>query len=250
MAKLGEIVEFLNQELQTNEIPDYPGAHNGLQLQNGGEVTKVVAAVDASLAVIENAVSVGADLLVVHHGLFWQGVRMFTGGNYRKLKTAFDSGLAIYSSHIPLDIHSDWGNNSILAKRIGLEVEEKFLPWKGIELGLAGQWSGTWESLLGAIEARVGPVLSSLQAGEKVGKLGIVTGGAGSEVEIAKKSGIDTFLTGEGPHWSFPLAEELGLSVIHAGHYATETFGVREVARVLEEKFFLDSAFLDHPTGL
>ena len=104
-------------------------------------------AVDASLATIEKAVAEGADLLIVHHGLFWQGVRMMTGGQYRKLKTAFDGGLAIYSSHIPLDIHPKWGNNALLAGNWALVVEDKFLSWKGIELGLAGDWEGTWTQL-------------------------------------------------------------------------------------------------------
>ncbi|WP_411846179.1 Nif3-like dinuclear metal center hexameric protein [Roseibacillus persicicus] len=250
MAKLAEIVEFLGQELRTSEVPDYPGAHNGLQLENGGEVDKVAVAVDASLTVIEDAISVGADLLVVHHGMFWQGVRMMTGGNYRRLKAAFDSGLAIYSSHIPLDVHPQWGNNAVVAKEIGLEVDTKFLPWKGIELGISGQWTRTWEELIATVEAKVGPIISSVRCGEQVGRLGVITGGAGSEVEAVKASGIDTFLTGEGPHWSFPLAEELGLSVIHAGHYATETFGVREIGQKLAEKFGLKYDFLDHPTGV
>ncbi|MGJ8725837.1 MAG: Nif3-like dinuclear metal center hexameric protein [Roseibacillus sp.] len=250
MAKLCEIVEFLDRELKTAEVPDYSGAHNGLQLENGGEVNKVAVAVDASLAAIEKAVTEEADLLVVHHGLFWQGVQMLTGGQFRKLKSAFDGGLAIYSSHIPLDIHPEWGNNALLAASLGLSVEEKFLPWKGIELGLAGQWDGTWGELEETIAKEVGPLISSTRAREKVGKLGVITGGAGSEVELVARAGIETFLTGEGPHWSFPLAEELGLSVIHAGHYATETFGVRKIGDVLKEKFGLKSTFLELPTGL
>lgn len=250
MAKLSEIVEFLDLELKISEIPDYSGAHNGLQLENGGEVTKVAVAVDASLDVVEQAVEEGADLLVVHHGLFWQGVSMMTQGRYRKLKAAFDGGLAIYSSHIPLDVHPMWGNNALLAEVLGLEVSEKFQPWKGIELGLAGQWEGTWEDLERVVSEKVGPVLSSTRAGDRVGKLGIITGGAGSEVEAAKAAGIDTFLTGEGPHWSFPLAQELGLSVILAGHYATETFGVRKIGRVLGKKYDVECVFIDCPTGL
>ena len=250
MAKLSEIVAFLDQELRTKEIPDYPGAHNGLQLENGGEVTKVAVAVDASLAAIEKAVAEGADLLVVHHVLFWHGVRKLTGGQYRKLKIAFDGGLAIYSSHIPLDVHPQLGNNAILAARLGLEVTETFHQWKGIELGLAGEWKGSWENLLEKVGQEVGPVISSVRSRETVGKLGIITGGAGSEVEAIQNSGIETFLTGEGPHWSFPLAQEIGLSVIHAGHYATEIYGVREIGRILGEKFSLVNFFLSLPTGL
>ena len=250
MAKLNEIVEYLNHELVVAEVPDYAGAHNGLQLQNGGEVHRVAVAVDASLNVIQRAVELEADLLVVHHGLFWQGVRMLTGGQYRKLKTAFDGGLAIYASHIPLDIHPRLGNNAILAKRLGLEVSGGFLSWKGVELGVSSVWEGSWANLQSKVEKEVGPLISEVKARDEVGRLGIVTGGAGSEVEAVRDCGIDTFLTGEGPHWSFPLAEEIGLSVIYAGHYATETFGVRAVGAELESKFDLNFDFIDAPTGL
>ena len=250
MASLQEIVRYLNSELSVEDIPDYPGAHNGLQLENGGEVTKVAVAVDASLAVIEQAVAQKADFLVVHHGLFWQGARSFTGGHYRKMKQAFDGGLAIYSCHIPLDVHPTWGNNAILAQRLGLKISGSFLDWKGIELGVSGIWEGSWGELEKKVEEEVGPLISSIKTGEKVGRLGIISGGAGSEVEKARQAGIDTFLTGEGPHWSFPLAEELELSVIHAGHYATETFGVREIGENLRKIFEVETAFIDVPTGL
>ncbi|MBK1832971.1 Nif3-like dinuclear metal center hexameric protein [Roseibacillus ishigakijimensis] len=250
MAELCEITEFLDRELRLAEVPDYPGAHNGLQLENDGRVSKVATAVDASLAVVEKAVEAGADLLVVHHGLFWQGVRMLTGGQYRKFKAAFDGNLAIYSAHIPLDVHPQWGNNALLAQALGLEVSTTFLPWKGLELGLAGEWQGTWEDLLASIQEEVGPIISFTRSQQAVGRLGLVTGGAGSEVETVRAAGIDTFLTGEGPHWSFPLADELGLNVIHAGHYATETSGVRKVGELLSEKFKIEEQFLPSPTGL
>ncbi|MDP0490059.1 MAG: Nif3-like dinuclear metal center hexameric protein [Verrucomicrobiota bacterium JB023] len=252
MARLSEVVAFLDRELRTAEIPDYPGAHNGLQLQNqGGELTRVAAAVDASLEVIDEAVELGADLLIVHHGLFWQGVRMFTGPQYQKIKRAMDAGLAIYSSHIPLDVHPLYGNNALLAKSLGMEVTGTFMPWKGIELGLrANSAFDKLTELESLIEKKVGPVISSHVGEAEVGELGIITGGAGSEVEAAAAEGISTFITGEGPHWSFPLARELGLKVIHAGHYATETFGVREMAKVVGEKFGLEGVFIDRPTGL
>lgn len=250
MASLQEIVAYLDEELSVSEIPDYPGAQNGLQLENGGEVTRVAMAVDASSKVIDQAVVQKANLLVVHHGLFWQGVRKMTGGHYRKLKQAFDGGLAIYSCHIPLDVHPRLGNNVILAKKLGLEVSGSFLDWKGIELGVSGEWRGSWEELQTKVEEEVGPLISSTRSGEKVGRLGIITGGAGSEVEKVREAGIDTFLTGEGPHWSFPLAEEIGLSVLHAGHYSTETYGVREIGLDLEKKFGVETRFLDAPTGL
>ena len=124
--ELAELTSFLDRELRIAEIPDYPGAHNGLQLEALGPVRRVVAAVDASLPVIERAVGEGGGLLLVHHGMFWQGVQPVTGAFFRKLKTAMDAGMAIYSAHIPLDVHETWGNNAQLAAALGLPDCEPF----------------------------------------------------------------------------------------------------------------------------
>lgn len=251
MAKLDEIVEFLDGELKTSEIPDYPGAHNGLQLQNGGAITKVGAAVDASLPVIKKAIDQEVDLLLVHHGMFWQGVRPVTGAGYHKLKLAMDAGLAIYSSHIPLDVHPNLGNNILLSKKLGLKDTESFFSWKGIELGRKARFGGSVGELKELAAAAVGgEVLVRGELDSPAGLVGIITGGAGSEVEEVAREGIQTFITGEGPHWSHPLAEELGLHVLYAGHYATETFGVRALAQLIGEKVGLKSVFINHPTGL
>jgi dinuclear metal center YbgI/SA1388 family protein len=214
-------------------------------------VSRVACAVDASLPVIEKAVAAGADLLLVHHGLFWQGVRPLTGPAYRKFRLALENNLAIYSSHLPLDLHSELGNNVGLARAIGLGKGEAFFDWKGVKLGrrmivheTVGNLQETLQKVLG------GPVLLRGQPEAAAGTVGIITGGAGSEVEAVTKEGIDTFITGEGPHWSHPLAEELGLTVLYGGHYATETFGVKALTALLESTFGLPGVFLDHPTGL
>ena len=251
MAGLQEIVAFLDAELRIAEIPDYPGAMNGLQLENGGTVTKVAAAVDASLAVVEEAVAGGADLLIVHHGMFWQGVQPLTRAFYRKIKTAMDGGLAIYSAHLPLDLHPELGNNALLAKAAGIRPEGAFMEWKGIRLGLTAEAEIQRADLIARVAAAVGGPVHFCPGGpEVVRKIGIITGGAGSEVAGCAAAGIDTFITGEGPHWSYPLAEELGLNVLYAGHYATETFGVKAAAGRLARDFGLATAFIDRPTGL
>ncbi len=251
MANLDEIIEFLEKELNTSEIPDYGAAHNGLQLQNQGEVTKIAAAVDASLPVIEKAIAAGVDLLIVHHGLFWQGVQSMTGPFYQKIKLAMDHGLAIYSSHIPLDVHPEWGNAVLLAEGLGFKETTPFFPWKGISLGR----QVTSELTLGELREKLscllgGEVFSQGDGGAKAGRIGIITGGAGSEIGAIANQGIRTFITGEGPHWTSPLAEELGVNLLYGGHYATETFGVRRVAEEIVIKFSVSSVFLDHPTGL
>lgn len=251
MATLDEMVLFLDEELSTAEITDYPGAFNGLQLANGGEVGRIVAAVDASLPVVMDASAGGPGLLVVHHGMFWQGVQPVKGAFYRKLKTAMDAGLAIYSSHLPLDVHPVLGNNIQLAEKIGLRDSKPFLDEKGIFAGIRGSWNGTIGELCGVLERELGGKVHLCPGGaEKVSEVGIITGGAGSMVEKVSASGVGTFITGEGPHWSYPLAEEIGLNVIYAGHYATETFGVKALAATLAAKFGVSWRFLDHPTGL
>ncbi len=251
MADLQEMVAFLDQELRTKTIPDYPGAVNGLQLANDGQIHRIVAAVDASLPVIEEAAEGPPALLIVHHGMFWQGVQPLTGPFYRKIKAAMQRGLAVYSSHLPLDFHPEWGNNIQLARAVGLSGITPFLERKGLHLGLAGDWEGSREGLVASLEECLATRIHLCPAGPgRIHRLGIVTGGAGSEIAAAAAEGIDTFITGEGPHWSYTLAEELGVNLIYAGHYATETFGVKAVAAVLSSRFKLDWSFVDHPTGL
>jgi dinuclear metal center YbgI/SA1388 family protein len=246
---LPAIVEFLQRELRVAELPDYSGAVNGLQVQNSGKVTKVAAAVDASLPVVKKAIAAGADLLIVHHGLFWQGAQPLTGAFYEKIKCALDADLAIYSAHLPLDVHPQWGNNSLLAQAIGMRVTGTFLPYKGMPVGLLGEVVLSLEALLTTLEKAVGAKVHLCPGGpSQIRKIGLCTGGAGSE--IAAAAGLDAFITGEGPHWSYPMAEEMGVNLFYAGHYATETFGVRRLARELATQFSIEDFFIDHPTGL
>jgi dinuclear metal center YbgI/SA1388 family protein len=251
MTPLADLVSFLNHELRITEIPDYPGAVNGLQLTNGGEVHRIVAAVDASLPVIEEAAAGGPGLLIVHHGMFWQGVQPLTGPFYRKIKIAMDAGLAIFSAHLPLDIHHVWGNNIQLAQSIDLIDPQPFFEWKGIQLGLRGTWQGSRVELAKALENAVnGPVHVCPGGPGKINTVGLITGGAGSEVAKAAAAGVDTFISGEGPHWSHPLALELGVNLLLAGHYATETSGVQALAAELGRGFDLPWTFIDQPSGL
>ncbi|MBM3862572.1 MAG: Nif3-like dinuclear metal center hexameric protein [Verrucomicrobia bacterium] len=255
MAELDAIVAFLDQSLRTAEFTDYPGAVNGLQLANHGEVRHVVAAVDASLPVVNAAVTAAAGrptLLVVHHGMFWQGAQRVTGALYRKLKTAMDADLAIYSSHLPLDVHPQWGNNIRLARAIGIDAPEPFLDGRDGPMGLRGTWQGTRQSLADQLSDVLGNGRVHICPGgpDSITRVGIITGGAGSEVAAVAACGVDTFITGEGPHWSYPLAEELGINLLYAGHYATETFGVKALAEEISRKYGISWEFADHPSGL
>jgi dinuclear metal center YbgI/SA1388 family protein len=251
-ADLMDIVDFLDRELRVSSIPDYPGAINGLQLACDVPVGRIIAAVDASLPVIESAAAGGTGLLIVHHGMFWQGAQPVTGPFYRKLRTAMDAGLAVYSSHLPLDVHPLWGNNIQLANAIGLADAQPFFEQKGICLGLRGQWSGSRTELAQTLGKALngGPVHVCPAGPEKISSVAVITGGAGSEVAKVSAAGADAFITGEGPHWSYPLAEELGINLFYGGHYATETFGVIALARELGARYGLHWEFIDHPTGL
>lgn len=251
MPSLTDITTFLDHHLRTAELPDYPGALNGLQLENHGQVTRVAAAVDASLPVVKKAIAAGADLLIVHHGMFWQGAQPVTGAFYQKLRRSIESNLAIYASHLPLDAHPDWGNNARLAAALSITDTTPFLEWKGLPLGVQASVDLPRDTLVNQLEQALdGPVHLCPGGPDTIRKLGIVTGGAGSQIADAAALGVDTLITGEGPHWSYPLAEELGVNLLYGGHYATETFGVKALAAELEQRYQLPWSFVDHPTGL
>ena len=251
MPALHSIVQHLDRTLRTADIADYPGAWNGLQIENSGAVKKVAAAVDACEAVIAEAVARGVSLLLVHHGLFWSGVQPLTGAVRRKVKAALDADLAIYSSHLPLDLHPTLGNNALLAEALGFRRCEPFFEMKGQAIGVQTKAALSLEELSRRLERALGSAPHLAPGGPaKTARIGIVTGGAGGEVAQAAVEGVDTFITGEGPHHSYTLAEELGVNLFYGGHYATETFGVKALAVHLAKKFSVPWEFIDHPTGL
>ena len=229
MARTDEVMTYLGDYLRIGEVPDYPGALNGLQLANDGTVSRIGAAVDACLPVVREAVARGIDFLIVHHGMFWSGAQRIEGGYYEKLKAALDGNLAIYSAHLPLDVHETVGNNVVLADALGMGETAPFMEWKGIHVGRRARVEMRLEELVEKVSAVVGGGTVHVCAGgsAEVRELGVVTGGAGGEVAQAAAEGVDTLVTGEGPHWSYTAAEELGINVLYAGHYATETFGVK-----------------------
>ena len=250
-ASLKSIVEFCDRLLRTSQIKDYDGAVNGLQVENRGAVTRIAATVDASLATLNLAVAAKADLLLVHHGLFWSRSHPWTGKRYQLLRSLLDHDVAVYSSHLPLDAHPKLGNNAQLCARLGLKNARPFFFDRGQDIGLQVNTKVERSELNRRISQATGASSLLIPAGPKVcRRIGIVTGGAGSELKKASEAGVDTFLTGEGPHWTYALAEELGLNVFYAGHYATETFGVKALAAHLSRRFRVPWVFLDHPTGL
>lgn len=252
MADLHEMVEYLDGYLRVAEIQDYPGALNGLQVENRASVERVSGATDACQATIEAAAEAGSQLLLVHHGLYWGESRPAVGPAYRRLRALFESDVALYSAHLPLDVHPEVGNNVLLARALGLEVEGRFGE-RGEVSGL-GVWAAADMSrpeLLDRVRSVCGVEPISIEGGPAhVRRIGIVTGGAGFMIRQACESGLDTFLTGEGSHHTYHEAVELGLNVIYAGHYATETLGVRALVEHVAVRFGLEWDFLEHPTGL
>jgi dinuclear metal center YbgI/SA1388 family protein len=250
--KLSTLITTLDALLRTSEIHDYPGAVNGLQIENSGAIERIVCAVDACEEVILQASKIPKTLLIVHHGLFWNGDRAVTESRYRKLKAALSGDLALYSSHLPLDLHPELGNNVLLARALGLTGVKPGLVLKGQPVGVIGKIKSISraEFVKHISEAVGAPVHLAPGGPQKIRKVLIVTGGAGSEVAQAAKLGVDAFVTGEGPHWSYTSAEEEGINLFYAGHYATETFGVKALASQLSKKTGLPWSFLDHPTGL
>ncbi|HNQ72901.1 MAG TPA: Nif3-like dinuclear metal center hexameric protein [Verrucomicrobiota bacterium] len=248
---LVRVVRHCDRLLGTAEVGDYAGAVNGLQVENSGKVTRLAAAVDASLATVRLAVAAGADLLLVHHGLFWSPAHPWTGKKYALLQTLLANNLAVYSSHLPLDLHPRLGNNVQLARALGFKTSRPFFPSHGQYIGLRTTAAVPRETLAARLATATGGRPLCIPGGPEIcRRIGIVTGGAGSELKLAAAAGVDTFITGEGPHWTYALAEELGLNVFYAGHYATETFGVKALAAQLSRKFNVPWVFLDHPTGL
>jgi dinuclear metal center YbgI/SA1388 family protein len=248
---LQDVVFFANELLEVAEIEDYPGAVNGLQLENSGVVSKIGAAVDASTRTIELAIDESVDLLVVHHGMFWGGVSPVTGPVYRRLAKAMEADVAIYSVHLPLDLHPDLGNNVLLAEALELAPVTPFWFVKGRAQGCLSTMSLELDELVLRAERVLGRKIWCCSAGpSRTQRIGIVTGGAGSHIVEVAAEGVDTFLTGEGPHHTFVLAEELGINLLYGGHYATETFGVKRLAERLAERFNLQWTFLDHASEL
>jgi dinuclear metal center YbgI/SA1388 family protein len=248
---LSQIVDYGDRYLRIREIGDWPNALNGLQIENSGKVTKIGATVDASSRTLAEAAKREIDLLIVHHGLFWPGLRPVTKALRRQLNTAFQSNIALYSAHLPLDLHPQVGNNIQLAKSLGLKSTTPFFEEKGELIGIKARAATSRNDLKRKLDKSLGVKVKAFKFGPEGTKtIGIITGGAGGEIYRVADEGIDTFITGEAPHWAAIAAEELGINLFLGGHYATETFGVKALAEHLAKKFQIPFEFIDCPTGL
>ena len=261
---LSGITDYLDSYLQVRELPDDAAALNGLQVQNAGTIGRIVAAVDASQATIDGlrrndkrSTPPSSPLLIVHHGLFWDGYAPVTGRRYRRLRALLEQDAALYSAHIPLDVHAEVGNNPVLARSLGLRELSPFGNHKGIQLGIAGiipDAITTREELASSLATTLGLTVSDIKlipgGPKRISQVGVITGGAGSAILQARDAGCDTFITGEGAAHTYFDAMEGGINVLYAGHYATETVGVKALGAHLSAHFNLPWEFHDHPTGM
>lgn len=248
MIQLQTLIEFCDEATRRQKVPDFPGAHNGLQLTNSGVVTKVAAAVDAALPSFEKAVEAGADLLIVHHGLFWNPLSSMTGAAYRKFKFAMDHNLAVYSSHLPLDAHPEIGNNRLLAQALGLLPVDWFLPHEGVPIALVAKAPSSRSELTDRLKARFPDTFTAIEFGSaSPERVAILTGSGRSALPYLKAAGTDTLITGELRQEHFTVAAEEGLNLYPCGHYATETFGVDALGRAVSAKFQIPYSFVDLP---
>jgi len=251
MASLSEIVSYTDRLLRIREVGDWDNALNGLQIENSGRVTRIGAAVDVSTRVLTEAEKRHVDLLIVHHGLFWPGLQPIRGALRRQLRLAFENDIALYGAHLPLDIHPRIGNNAQLVAALGLKSAHPFLEEKGQPVGLKVRASVSRPELARKSQKALnGPVKVFGFGPKQTCAIGVVTGAAGSEIYRVADEEIDSFITGEAPHWAAVAAEELGMNLLLGGHYATEVFGVKALAAQLSKRFRVPWDFIDCPTGL
>ncbi len=249
-VKLSELVNFLNEYLRVDEW-DIDHSKNGLQVESCEEVEKVAFAVDACMETFKKAVKCGADLLVTHHGIVWGGIERIAGLIARRVKFLLENELSLYSAHLPLDAHPEVGNNVLLLKLCSFRADEPFGFYRGKAIGFAGEAEKSMDvaEIAEKLRKELKTDVRVLEFGGSVKRAGAISGKGGFGVEEAREKGLDLLITGEAEHSVYHLARELQVNVIFAGHYATETLGVKALMNVVKEKG-LEVEFLDCPTGI
>jgi len=250
MIKTSELAQFLDELLKIKEIED--DSQNGLQVENSGNVKKVALAVDASIASFIKTKKEGCDFLLVHHGLFWNKPFTVTGQFYQRIQSLINADIALYAAHLPLDLHPELGNNAQVQQILNWPVTGDFGDYHGTIIGKEVQFDHlkTIDELINEMTNSLNCQIQTWRFGpEKIKRIAYVSGGGISLLQEAIDKHMDAFITGEPKHDSYWMAKEAGMNVIFAGHYATETLGVKAVGKVLEDKFNLETVFIDLPTG-
>jgi len=249
--KLEQLVLKLDNFLKTDEIEDK--SQNGLQVEGKPEVKKISFAVDACMQSFQKAVESGSDMLIVHHGLFWSKPLMITGNSYKRIKLLIDNGLSLYASHLTLDLHPEIGNNIQIVKALELTPVKTFGNYHGIEIGFIGAYDETisFEEFVNKAKNVFGVNSSLYRFGsDSVKKVAVISGGGVQLISQTENTDIDTFLTGEPQHEIFHYTREIGKNLICAGHYATETFGIKALEQYVNTNYNIHTHFINLPTGL
>jgi len=248
---LDKLVSFLDAELFLADFAEDESA-NGLQVEGRSTVQKVGLSVDACEYVFSKAAEKKIDFLLVHHGLIWGGLKSVRGVMRKRIKGLLDAETSLYACHLPLDWHPEYGNNVRLLQLLSLKKMGEFGKYHGKTISYWGRTSRalSLDEFTAGVDKKLGTSSTVVSFGRKVRNVGVVSGGGWFAINEAEKYGIDTFLTGEPSHSAYTLAEEMKVNLIFAGHYATETLGVKAVGATLEKRFGLQVEFIDHPTGL
>lgn len=243
-----QIVSWLDTLLNTKAIKDH--SCNGLQVQGSDTITRIGFAVDASMQAYEAAIDNDCQMLIVHHGIIWGGIKSITGQVYNQIQYLMEGDLNLYASHLPLDMHPKIGNNIQLANMLSLGKVKPFGIYDGIEIGCEGVFTSKTErsKLVATLCDNLETECTVLPFGkEQIQTVGIFSGGTGSELTQAIEKGFDCFITGEGPHRNYHAALEAGINVIYAGHYHTEKTGVQALSKLMKKELGVDTVFLDLP---
>ena len=252
MQTLNEITNFLDNYLDIKSIKDQ--SFNGLQVQGKSDVKKIVFAVTAGMETFEKAKQANADMIVVHHGLFWDGVNPnLTGYNFERIKFLIKNEMSLYGCHLPLDKHSEVGNNAQLLKLLGFKIDKPFGYYAGQHISFAGKTENpkTINEIQKILEKELGAKCKVLAFGKEIIKtMAVCSGGGGiSQLTEAIGAGVDFYLTGDSTEFHH-IVRDAKFNVICAGHHATETVGVKALSRVVKDKFNIEVEFIDIPTGL
>jgi dinuclear metal center YbgI/SA1388 family protein len=245
------LVAFLNKTLDIPAIKDE--SRNGLQVEGADRVTRVAVTVDACMEAFRRAAAQRCDMLIVHHGIIWDGIRAVRGPVRRQLAYLLKTEFNLYAAHLPLDLHAEYGNNIRLARLLGLKKTVPFGEYHGMRIGYKGTVPGgtTAAAIARKLQAACGGEPRVIAAGPaRVRSVGIVSGGGASNLSDAIAEGIDCFVTGEPAHWNYHAAREAGINVIYGGHYETETVGVQALAGLIRKRFRLPCVMLDLPTPI
>jgi dinuclear metal center YbgI/SA1388 family protein len=227
---------------------------NGIQVDNDGSaIRKIAFGVDASLETFERTAAANAGMLFVHHGLFWGAPLRLSGGLRRRIKFLLEHNISLYAVHLPLDQHPELGNNAALAKLLGLENLEPFGLYHGRKIGYKGTFIKplTIDEVVKKIGFMDRPPLGVYPFGKNENaSCAVISGGAADEARQAIEEGLDLYVTGEAAHEVYHECLEAKLNMIAGGHYSTEVWGVRAVMRHCAEELYIDTEFIDVPTGL